>query len=97
MFSATTKENANNLKSDLRETAASAKRDTDKVLNGSYSEQAEAFAHEAGRKARDCLDSVNEHLSDTARTVHSEIKDNPLRSTLIALGAGFVLGALFRR
>ncbi|HEU5046692.1 MAG TPA: hypothetical protein VFT64_02505 [Rickettsiales bacterium] len=89
MLSAATKENANEVKSDVRKTVNSAKRDAENDL--------EAFAHNTGRKARHYFESASEHLADTAHLVEDEIRDNPMRSTLLALGAGFLLGALFRR
>lgn len=92
MLSAATKENANEVKSDVRKTVNSAKRDAENMEN-----DLEAFAHNTGRKARQYFESAGEHLADTAHRVEDEIKDNPLRSTLLALGAGFLLGALFRR
>jgi len=92
MLSAATKENANEVKSDVRKTVNSAKRDAENV-----SDDLESFAHNTGRKARRYFESASEHLADTAHIVEDEIKDNPLRSTLLALGAGFLLGALFRR
>lgn len=96
MFSAATKDNASNLKSDIRDTAASAKRDAEHALRDN-GHDVEAYAHHAGRKARHYFESASEHMADTANMVQEEIKDNPLRATLVALGAGFILGALLRR
>ncbi len=54
-------------------------------------------AHEAGRKVRRIYNSVGEEISDTSDHVTSEIRKNPIRSSLIALGIGVVLGALLRK
>ena len=54
-------------------------------------------ANKAGHKVRDFIDSAGEELSHTTETVTTKIKDKPVQSSLIALGIGFVLGALFCR
>ena len=50
-----------------------------------------------GRKARELLETAQEEFSDVSETVSKEISANPLRSGLIALGLGVVIGALIRR
>jgi hypothetical protein len=55
------------------------------------------MAGNAGRKVRDALHSANNEFSHANDAVKTEIRTNPLRSSLIALSVGFVLGGLFRR
>lgn len=54
-------------------------------------------ANQAGRKVRGYIDAANDEISQATDTVTKEIRSNPIQSSLIALGAGFILGALFRR
>ncbi len=54
-------------------------------------------ANQAGRKVRDMLDSAEDEVSYVSDRVTSEFQTNPLRSGMIALGVGVVLGALLRR
>jgi len=54
-------------------------------------------AHDAGRKVRGFIDSATDELTHAKETVTKEIRTNPVQSSVIALGVGFVLGALFRR
>ena len=54
-------------------------------------------ANEAGRKVRSIYENANGELSNVGDRVSAEIKDNPVRASLIALGVGVVLGALLRR
>lgn len=54
-------------------------------------------ANQAGRKVRNIYDTVTSQAMDAKDTVTTEIRTNPVRSSVIALGVGFVLGALFRR
>ena len=56
-----------------------------------------AAANKAGRKVRNLFDSASTEISHATDAVHVHIRNNPVQSSLIALGAGFLLGALFRR
>ena len=76
------KASANNLKNDV-------KSDVKSDLND--------VANQAGRKVRSMIDSASEELAQVSDTVASEIRSNPVRSSVIALGIGVVLGALVRR
>ena len=96
MFSTDTKQAANATVSDAKTTAYSAKRDFNNATEDAGNEFAEA-ANKAGRKARGFIESANENISEASHKVTGEIRDNPIRSSAIALGLGFVLGALFRR
>jgi ElaB/YqjD/DUF883 family membrane-anchored ribosome-binding protein len=96
MFSANTKEAANATVSDAKATAYSAKRDFNNTSEDAGDEFARA-ASKAGRRVRGFIDSANEHISEASDKVTGEIRSNPVRSSAIALGVGFVLGALLRR
>jgi len=54
-------------------------------------------AEKAGRKVRTFLHSASDEIGHASDTVKTQIRSNPVQSSLIALGVGFVLGALFRR
>jgi ElaB/YqjD/DUF883 family membrane-anchored ribosome-binding protein len=100
MFSTTTKEYAAATKDsaveDVRDNVARTKREARNSAN-----QAEdsivGVAENAGRKVRDFIDDTSDKLQDTGDRIKQEVNDNPMQSTLIALGAGFVLGMLFSR
>jgi len=55
------------------------------------------YANEAGQKVRGFFDRTMDTTGSVTRNVETEIKNNPVRSAAIALGAGFILGALFTR
>lgn len=58
------------------------------------------FAHaanKAGRKVRSFIDTASEDFTHVSETVTTEIRSNPVQSSLIALGVGIVLGKLFFR
>jgi ElaB/YqjD/DUF883 family membrane-anchored ribosome-binding protein len=55
------------------------------------------YANEAGQKFRSFVDRTLESTNRVSSGVQDEIRLNPVRSSLIALGAGFVLGALLTR
>jgi ElaB/YqjD/DUF883 family membrane-anchored ribosome-binding protein len=104
MFSNNTKEIAANLKNDAKDmqrdakdAAYSAKRDVGKSLGGEGRETITEFASEAGRTARNYFEAANDYVGHTADKVNDEIHSNPVRSSLLALGAGFIIGSLFRR
>ena len=54
-------------------------------------------ANQAGRKVRNFFDCASDEISQASDSVTKQVRDNPIQSSLIALGAGFILGALFRR
>ncbi len=55
------------------------------------------YASEAGQKVRGAFDKTVAGTSRFSHRVEDEIKSNPIRSSAIALGAGFILGALLTR
>lgn len=96
MLSTTTKDAANATANEAKTTAFSAKRDLNAAGNVIASEFTEA-ARRAGSQVRGFIDSANDQFSDVSDKVTGEIRSNPVRSSAIALGVGFILGALFRR
>lgn len=54
-------------------------------------------AQQAGRKVRNFFNSASDEISHATDTVTTQVRKNPVQSSMIALGAGFILGALFRR
>jgi len=56
-----------------------------------------AAANKAGRTVRNYFDTACHEVSHGTETVTTQIRQNPVQSSMIALGVGFVLGALFRR
>ena len=57
----------------------------------------ETTARKAGRKVRQYFDTASDEVVHAADVVKGQIRTNPVQSSVIALAAGFVLGALFRR
>jgi len=55
------------------------------------------YANEAGQKVRGLFDRTLDSSKSATHKIESEIKTNPVRSSAIALGAGFILGALLTR
>jgi ElaB/YqjD/DUF883 family membrane-anchored ribosome-binding protein len=54
-------------------------------------------ANQAGRKVRSLYNTASEEITHATDTVTSEIRNNPIRSSAIALGAGILIGMLIRR
>ncbi len=77
-----------------------AKDDTAKNLKNSaheMKEELQSAANQAGRKVRKAFNSASDEISYASDKVTGEIRANPVRSSVIALGVGVVLGALLRR
>lgn len=55
------------------------------------------YASEAGQKFRGFVDRTLESTGRVSSGIQDEVRSNPVRSSLIALGAGFILGALLTR
>lgn len=96
MLSSATKAAANVTKAsaenDLRNAAQDTADEGKEALN-SVSD----YANEAGQKVRSVVDRTLDQTSKLSQNVEAEIKSNPIRSSAIALGAGFILGALLTR
>lgn len=54
-------------------------------------------ANRAGRKIRGFFENTQDELRDVSDKVTSHVRDNPVQSSLVALGVGVILGALIRR
>ena len=100
MLSSATKIAANVTKAsaenDVRNTVkdfANAGRDT---VNDAVDSVAD-YANEAGQKFRSFVDRKVDQGRGVGSNVQSEIESNPVRSAIIALGAGFILGAILTR
>jgi ElaB/YqjD/DUF883 family membrane-anchored ribosome-binding protein len=90
MFTATDKTNKNNSTADdIREDARRVKDDLRNAADN-VKEDLEDLALHAGRRARKIA-------VETEETFLTKVRENPVQSSLIALGAGFVLGLCFRR
>ena len=96
MFSAATKESANSTMNEAKNTAYNAKRDLRDAGSEAKNDLSD-IAQQTGRQVRGFIESANEQVMDAGNKVKGEIRSNPIRSSLIALSAGLVLGALFRR
>lgn len=76
---------ANTIKNEARDTVYDAKNEL------------RSAANRTGRRVREFIDTASDELHHVSDSVGSQIRSNPVQSSLIALGAGFILGALFRR
>lgn len=80
------------LKNDAREGARDI-RDTAEEL-GSEIRHA---AQRTGQTVNELWHSAGDEVSQVTDTVAAHIRNKPVQSSLVALAAGFVIGALFRR
>lgn len=55
------------------------------------------YANEAGQKVRGLYDQAIDQGGRLSKNVETEIRANPVVASAIALGAGFILGALLTR
>ncbi|MDD2325495.1 MAG: hypothetical protein PHW63_05795 [Alphaproteobacteria bacterium] len=74
-----------NFKADATDAAHAAKNDL------------EGVARDAGSHVRTLVDSAQHSLKDASGTVAVKIRENPIQSTLIALGVGLLAGIIYRR
>lgn len=79
------KKMARHFKDDATDTANAAKSDL------------EGVARETGTHMRAFVDSAGHSLKDAGGTVAVKIRENPIQSTLIALGVGLLAGIIYRR
>ncbi len=80
------------LKSDLKDAANDAREHADRV-----GADIKEVAQEAGQKMRHMLDAAGTDLAQLTDTVAAEVRQRPVQSSVIALGAGVILGMLLRR
>ena len=52
---------------------------------------------QAGYRAQELIDSSRDSLVHTGQAVKTRIRGNPVQSSLIALGFGYIIGKIFRR
>lgn len=55
------------------------------------------YASDAGQKVRGAFDRTLDQTNRFSHRVEDEIRTNPIRSSALALGAGFIIGALLSR
>lgn len=79
------KEAAHRFKDDARDAAATLKDDVEEI------------ARRTGRHAREMADSAGHDVADAGEAILIKIRDNPIQSSLIALGVGLALGIFYRR
>lgn len=96
MFTANANNTANDLKSDVKLGAARAKDDIRQSAE-TLTHDFEGAANKAGRKIRAYFDHASDEVTHAADVVKTQIRTKPVQSSLMALAAGFVLGALYRR
>ena len=58
---------------------------------------ARSIAHRAGKEARRVYGQAKDELCSASDSVGTQIRNNPVQSTLLALGAGLLLGAFLNR
>ncbi len=85
-------ENIQNMKSSVKNIA-----DNANELAEGGKQDLRAVANNAGRKVRSLFNTANDEIHHAGETVTTQIRSNPIQSSVIALGLGVVLGALFRR
>jgi ElaB/YqjD/DUF883 family membrane-anchored ribosome-binding protein len=61
------------------------------------SEELHNAANQAGRKVRSMYNTASDEVAYASDKVTGEIRSNPVRSTMIALGVGAIIGALLRK
>ncbi len=100
MISTATKTAANVTKAlaenDVKHTLKDTARDL-QDRSGEFVSHVSDYAGEAGARVRGFVDRTVDDVNHVSHNVEGEIRGNPVRSTLIALGIGFALGALLTR
>ena len=94
-----TANNARDIKStanDMKNTAQDAKSNVKQAFE-EVSADAEHIANRVGSEMRSFFSNARDEVYDAKKRVSRQINDNPMQSTAIALLAGFIVGALFRR
>jgi ElaB/YqjD/DUF883 family membrane-anchored ribosome-binding protein len=80
------------IKRTLKDTVGQVQHDLENTLD-----HASDYAGEAGKKVRGAVDKTVHNVKAATGHLTDEIKHKPVQSSLLALGAGFVLGSLVRR
>jgi ElaB/YqjD/DUF883 family membrane-anchored ribosome-binding protein len=55
------------------------------------------YAHHTGEQIRSAFDTTTDGVKRVTQQVSGEIHKNPVQTTLLALGAGFVIGMMLRK
>ncbi len=100
MISTATKTAANVTKALAENDVKTTVKDTARDLQergGDFVHNVADYANEAGARVRGFVDRTVDDVNHVSHDVEGEIRGNPVRSTLIALGIGFALGALLTR
>ena len=88
---------------DIKKTVKTAKREANDIAEDAHSfaedvmDDITHYANHAGRTVRDFVETASDTITDSSQQVKERIETHPVRSSVIALGVGFLLGALFRR
>ena len=93
MFTSTTRSDA----TDAERKTADDIRDGARRVKGDVRDAANAVREDLNDLARQAGGYVREVADQTEETVLGRIRENPVQSTLIAAGVGFVVGLLFSR
>jgi ElaB/YqjD/DUF883 family membrane-anchored ribosome-binding protein len=96
MFTANPTNNKDAALKDIKNSAANIR---DEAMSTAYEvkDDLRDAANQTGRKVYNFFTSATDEISHASDVVTKQVRSNPVQSSLIALGAGFVLGALFRR
>lgn len=88
-----------NTKDSLKDVKSSASNIRDEALDTAYEvkDELRSAANQAGRRMRGFLNSATDELNNVTDSVTAQVRKNPVQSSLIALGAGFIIGSLLRR
>lgn len=71
--------------------------DTLKKSSNEVDSELQTAANQIGRKVRSVYNTASDEISQAKDKVTDEIRSNPVRSSMIALGVGVLLGVLIRR
>ncbi len=92
----TTKENTPNAANDIKGSANNIKNEARDTLYD-VKEDLHDVAARTGRRVRGLVDSASGEITHASEVVGTQIRSNPVQSSLIALGVGFIIGTLFRK
>ncbi len=92
MYTANKNDNLNNLKNAGQNFVENAK---DEVREGAR--DLRETAYQAGRKVKNLVNTASDEFTHATEATTSHIRSNPVQSSFIALGVGFLIGSLFGR
>ena len=84
------KQGANRAGNDIRQAANNVRNEIDSI-------NLEDAAHDIGKKMHHYMDNASHEMNMASDKITHQIRSNPLQSTLIALGTGFLFGLFARR